>query len=241
MVLEIVTTGGSNRVKLVIGQRMTKLSACCCKGIVKTIVRIIHLIDLECRFQAAFIEAGIVGYERDRSYLVAEIIDCLFVRIALTQPMNLQAPVVVVVRLRLDKTIETVSHQPIMHHDHSNGTDARWLLISRLEIYGNKVTDHISIVSPSFLRCRLASLLYHFTQYVFPDDFWCRLTCQYKYLLSVTINMKLTGADNCRQLSIVLHGYPQRMIYTILLEQFALQVRTHICRVNRFAIANSPK
>ena len=77
MILEIVATGGCNGVELVIGQRMTKLSAGCCKGIVKTIVRIVHLIDLEHCFQASFIETGIMGYKRDRSYLVAKIIDRL--------------------------------------------------------------------------------------------------------------------------------------------------------------------
>ena len=71
MILEVVAAGGCNSVKLVIRQRVTKLSACCCKGIVKTIVRIIHLIDLEYRFQASFIETGIVGYERNGCYLVA--------------------------------------------------------------------------------------------------------------------------------------------------------------------------
>ena len=80
MVLKIVTTGGSNSVELVIGQRMAELSAGFCKGIVEAIVRIVHLIDLEHRFQASFIETGIVSYKRDGSYLVAKIIDYLLVR-----------------------------------------------------------------------------------------------------------------------------------------------------------------
>ena len=49
----------------------------CCKGVVKAIVRIVHLIDLEHSFQTSFIEAGIVGYKGDRSYLVVDIIDRL--------------------------------------------------------------------------------------------------------------------------------------------------------------------
>ena len=80
MILEIVTTGGCNGVKLVIGQRVAKLSASCCKGIVKTIVRIIHLIDLEHGFQTSFVEAGIVGHKGNGGYLVTEIIDWLLVR-----------------------------------------------------------------------------------------------------------------------------------------------------------------
>ena len=77
--------------------------------------------------------------------------------------MNLLTPVVVVVWLGLDETVEAVYHLTITYHHYSNGADARRLLIGRLEIYGNEIADHISIVSPSFLRCRSASLLYHFT------------------------------------------------------------------------------
>ena len=65
MVLEVVATGGSNGVELMIGQRMAELLAGGCKGIVKTVVWIIHLIDLEHCFQTAFIEAGIVGHKRN--------------------------------------------------------------------------------------------------------------------------------------------------------------------------------
>ena len=77
MVLEVVATGSCNGVKLVIGQRMAELSSGSCEGIVKTVVWIIHLIDLEHCFQTSFIETGIVGHKRNGSYLVAEIIDRL--------------------------------------------------------------------------------------------------------------------------------------------------------------------
>ena len=93
MVLEVVAAGVCNGMELVIGQRarplvacyrrdarMTELSAGCCEGIVKTIVWIVHLIDLEHCFQTSFIEAGIMSHEWDGSYLIAEIIDCLLVR-----------------------------------------------------------------------------------------------------------------------------------------------------------------
>ena len=93
MILEVVAAGGCNSVKLVIGQRarplvacyrrdarMTELSASCCKGVVEAIVGIVHLIDLEHRLQAAFIETGIVGYKGDGGYLIMYIIDCLQVR-----------------------------------------------------------------------------------------------------------------------------------------------------------------
>ena len=54
MILKVVTTGGCNSVELMIGQRMTELSAGCCEGI--------------------------VGYKGDGGYLIMYIIDCLQVR-----------------------------------------------------------------------------------------------------------------------------------------------------------------
>ena len=80
MILEVIAAGVCNGMELVIGQRMTELSAGCCEGIVKTIVWIVHLIDLEHCFQTSFIEAGIVGYKGDGGYLIMYIIDCLQVR-----------------------------------------------------------------------------------------------------------------------------------------------------------------
>ena len=76
MVLEVVATGSCNGMELVIGQRarplvacyrrdarMTELSAGCCEGIVKAVVRIVHLIDPEHSLQAPFIKTGIVGHK----------------------------------------------------------------------------------------------------------------------------------------------------------------------------------
>ena len=65
MVLEVVATGSCNGMELVIGQRMAELSVGCCKGVVESIVGIVHLIDLEHSFQTSFIEAGIVGHKRN--------------------------------------------------------------------------------------------------------------------------------------------------------------------------------
>ena len=80
MVFEIVAASRSNGLQLVIRQRMTELPTGSSQGIVEAIVRIVHLIDLEHCFQAAFIEVGIVGYKGDGGYLIMYIIDCLQVR-----------------------------------------------------------------------------------------------------------------------------------------------------------------
>lgn len=44
--------------------------------------------------------------------------------------------------------------------------------------------------------------------------------------------MKLTGADNGSQLSVVVDHLPYLMIYTISVHQFMSQVRAHVCCVN---------
>ena len=132
MPLEIVATGCCNGVELVVRQRVSELSAGGSKGIIETIIRVIHLVHLEHSFQATFIETCVMGHEWDGGYQVTSIvkrqlirekhIGNLFlqllpylrehrsiVRIALAQSMHPLTPIIVVVRLWLNKTIETKS------------------------------------------------------------------------------------------------------------------------------------
>ena len=53
--------------------------------------------------------------------------------------------IAVVVRLRLYETVERVGYLPITHHNHTHGADARRLLVGRLEVDGDKVSDHALI------------------------------------------------------------------------------------------------
>jgi hypothetical protein len=50
VVLKVITTGCGYGVELMVGERMAELSAGSCKGVVETIVRIVHLIHSEHRF-----------------------------------------------------------------------------------------------------------------------------------------------------------------------------------------------
>ena len=63
MVLEIVATGNSYGMQLVIGKRPAELPTGSCQSIVETIIRIVHLIHLEHGLQTAFIKAGIVSHK----------------------------------------------------------------------------------------------------------------------------------------------------------------------------------
>ena len=77
MVLEVVATGSSYGLELMIRQRTAKLPARCSQSIVKAVVRIVHLIDSEHGFQTTFVEAGIMSHERDSGNLVSYIIKIL--------------------------------------------------------------------------------------------------------------------------------------------------------------------
>ena len=77
VIMQVIVTGSSNGMKLMIGQRMAELSAGCRQGIVEAVVGIVHLIRLKCRFQTAFIKSGIVSHEGDSGNLVSHIIQFL--------------------------------------------------------------------------------------------------------------------------------------------------------------------
>ena len=144
---EVIPAGGCDGVELVVWQRMSELAAGSCEGIVETVVGIIHLVHLEHRFQATFIETGIVGYEGNGGYqftavvkwqlIRKEHIGNLFfqllpyireyrriIRIALAESMHPLTEITVVVRFRLDKTIECVRNLTITYHNHPNRADA---------------------------------------------------------------------------------------------------------------------
>jgi len=63
-----------------VGKGIAELSAGCCKCIVESVVWIVHLIHSEDCFQATLVETGIVGYKRNSSYLVPDVIYILHVR-----------------------------------------------------------------------------------------------------------------------------------------------------------------
>ena len=52
-------------------------------------------------------------------------------------------PIIIVVWLRLDQTIERVHYLPVTHHDHPDGADTRRFLIGRLKVDGDEVSKHV--------------------------------------------------------------------------------------------------
>ena len=107
VVLKAVAAGLGHSMELVVGQ-VTQFAAGGVKGIVETIIRVIHLIDTEHGLKAAFIKRAVVGYKRkslyERFYLRPDLGENRrIISIGTAQSVNPLAPVVVVVGLRLDK------------------------------------------------------------------------------------------------------------------------------------------
>ena len=107
VVLKAVAAGLGHSMELVVGQ-VTQFAAGGVKGIVETIIRVIHLIDTEHGLKAAFIKRAVVGYKRkslyERFYLRPDLGENRrIISIGTAQSVNPLAPGVVVVGLRLDK------------------------------------------------------------------------------------------------------------------------------------------
>jgi len=61
VIREVISTGGSDGLELVVREFLPKMSSRCRQRVVKFIVRIVHLIDAEHLLEAAFIKRTVVG------------------------------------------------------------------------------------------------------------------------------------------------------------------------------------
>jgi hypothetical protein len=107
VVLQLISTLCGNGVKLVVGQ-VLETTTCSTQGIVELVVRIIHLIDTEDGFQAAFVKWFVVSYEWKSFNQWFNLPPYLgeyggFLSILTAQAMYLTAPVVIIVGLWLDE------------------------------------------------------------------------------------------------------------------------------------------
>ena len=137
---------------------MAKLSAGGCEGIVKAIVRIVHLVHLEHCFQATFIETGIMGHKGNarhvglfRGKYLSDVLLHLspysrkywrMVGFASAQSVHLLTEVTIVVRFWTDEAVERVGQLAIADNDDTHGAYAATLLVGGLEVDGDEITDH---------------------------------------------------------------------------------------------------
>ena len=143
--------GGGHGVELVVGQ-MGQATTRGGEGVEEDVVGVVHLIDLEGGAQAAFVEAGVVGHERqpfderrNAGPNVGE--DGSAVGVGARKAVRPDAPIRVVVGFGANERIKTIDHLSAAHDDHAHAASAAGLIVGRLEIYGCEVVH---------LNCSLA-------------------------------------------------------------------------------------
>ena len=140
---EVVAAKGCNSMQLMI-LCTGKSPAGSGKGVVKAVVGIIHLINLERGFKAALVKAFVMSHQRqplnERLHLLPHLAEhrCLL-GIFARQAMHSAAPIGVIVWLGLYKRIERVGNLTVTHNHHAHAAHRTTLAVGRLKIYSRKI------------------------------------------------------------------------------------------------------
>jgi hypothetical protein len=123
MVLQQIATLCGYGVKLMVS-KIGKNSARYAQGIVKLIIRVIHLIDTEDGLQTTFIKGTIMGHKGQTFYQRFYLSPYLgehggIVRILTAEAVNLAAPVIIVVGLWLDQGVERIYNLSVPDYNNS--------------------------------------------------------------------------------------------------------------------------
>lgn len=116
------------------------------KGIVKAVVGIIHLINLERGFKAALVKAFVMSHQRqplnERLHLLPHLAEhrCLL-GIFARQAMHSAAPIGVIVWLGLYKRVERVGNLTVTHNHHAHAAHRTALAVGCLKIYYNRENE----------------------------------------------------------------------------------------------------
>jgi len=146
MVLQVVATFCGNGMQLMIRQ-IFKCPTGGRQRVVELIVGVVHLIDTEHGLQAAFVKRLVVGHKwktfYQRLYLCPHLGEHgRIIGIFAAETMNLTAPIVIIVRLRLDKRIERIYYLTAANNNNTYRANATALIISRFKIYCCKVLHY---------------------------------------------------------------------------------------------------
>ncbi len=98
------------------------------KSIVELIIRIIHLINPENRLQTTLIKSLIMSDKRQSFYERLNLSPNLrkhrsTVSILICEPMHLTAPIIIIIRLRLNQRIKTIHNLPVPHNHNTHRTN----------------------------------------------------------------------------------------------------------------------
>ena len=65
MILKVEAAGGGDRLELVVGESAAEVAPGGGQRVEELVVRVIHLVDPEDGLEATFVEAGVVGHQRE--------------------------------------------------------------------------------------------------------------------------------------------------------------------------------
>ena len=147
MMLKKIATCRRHCVQLMVLQ-FRKLAARSLQGTVKLIVGPIHPIDLHDSTQATLVKHLVVCHQgqsfNQRSHLGPHLGEHIGrVGIVGSQAMHTAAEPSVIIGFRLNETVETIRHRSITDDDNTHAADAGRAFVSRLKIYGCKVSHGI--------------------------------------------------------------------------------------------------
>ena len=145
MVREIVPAGSGDGLKLVVRESRSIKPSRSRERVMELIVRIVHLIDPEHLLETAFIKGTVVSDQRQpldkRFYLLPNIgKDRSVIRVLRAKAVYLSAEPLVVLRLRMDQTVEPVHNLSATYDDYAYTADAAGALVGRLEIYRREIS-----------------------------------------------------------------------------------------------------
>ena len=118
-----------------------------CQRVVKLIIGVIHVINTEYGLQTAFIKRSVVGHKGQTFYQRLYLSPYFWknwciVSIFMTKTMHLATPVVIIVRLWLDKRVERIDYLTTTNNDNSNRAYATALIVCRFKIYCCKILHY---------------------------------------------------------------------------------------------------
>ena len=144
MVGHRTTAGLGHGVQLVVWQTSSEMAARSTAGAKELIIRIVHLIDLEHRPEAALVEGTVVRYQRQPFNQRLDLSPNDWehgrsIGVLVRETVHFLAEPRIVVGLGFDERVEGVGDDTFAHHHHAHAAHAAAVPVGGLEINGCKI------------------------------------------------------------------------------------------------------
>ena len=141
---EGVAAGGGDGLELEVWKGTAKMPFGGGQGVVKAVFWIIHLIHAMYGFETALVKSCIVGNQRKTLDQWFNLFPYFWENrrifsVLRAQSMNLLAIPLIVFRLRVNQTIESIGNLAVTHNNNPHAAYAGGALIGGLEVYSCKV------------------------------------------------------------------------------------------------------